>query len=442
MLYKVLFYGLTMKYFHISYILLITSVIIFNTYEENIEDNKKSDNFICNRTDESIPCDNDKKSICYNVICGLEDFPFQNDSVQFLTICNWPHKSFDLNIIEFRNLSLHEVKNEQFHNIIHNSIQKFDLRGNHLEIIDKKFIDSFHKLEHIYLSGNSYLCSEKMLDDYEWLLNNSKKIQDLQQISCGTNTSNAYYGKPILPILQFIKAAQNECPTKCSCKVTYVMQHPETGLTPFVAVNCTNIGLKDLPTNLPINTTILHLEKNEITNLTALTENKIYMNISDLYLDDNSISTIDVLEGTDWLNKFRILSLRGNQLHFVKTYILENAFEKNIYISRLHLGNNPWICECHFIPVFQELLRKYSTVITDQDMTCMLEEKRKIIYKPILSLSRIDLCKIPNTFKLEPLDILNIVLASLIVIILGKLAYDYYSFKNSGKLPWIVLKMP
>lgn len=53
--------------------------------------------------------------------------------------------------------------------------------------------------------GNGYLCYEKMLDDYEWLLNNSTKIQDLQQITCGTNTSNTYYGKPILPILQFIK---------------------------------------------------------------------------------------------------------------------------------------------------------------------------------------------------------------------------------------------
>lgn len=60
----------------------------------------------------------------------------------------------------------------------------------------------------------------------------------------------------------------------------------------------------------------------------------------------------------------------------------------------------------------------------------------------IIELTRSSMCRLPMEYSLQQgLDLLNAVLASLIVFVLGKLAYDYYHFKKSGKLPWIIMKM-
>jgi len=36
--------------------------------------------------------------------------------------------------------------------------------------------------------------------------------------------------------------------------------------------------------------------------------------VQDLYLDDNLVESIVRLEGSDWLDHFRLLNLRGNKL--------------------------------------------------------------------------------------------------------------------------------
>lgn len=43
---------------------------------------------------------------------------------------------------------------------------------------------------------------------------------------------------------------------------------------------------------------------------------------------------------------------------------------------------------------------------------------------------------------LNAIDIINIFLASLIVLVIGKFGYDYYYFKKTGHLPWISSKIP
>jgi len=59
----------------------------------------------------------------------------------------------------------------------------------------------------------------------------------------------------------------------------------------------------------------------------------------------------------------------------------------------------------------------------------------------IRQLSRSLLCQEPKV-GLSGLDMLNVALALCIILVLGKLAYDYWSFKTSGRLPWLVAKMP
>lgn len=117
--------------------------------------------------------------------------------------------------------------------------------------------------------------------------------------------------------------------------------------------------------------------------------------------------------------------------------------EKNHNVVQLFLSHNPWRCDCLFTMRFQELLRKYNTVIKDaMDVTCKYIEGDDNFGAQVLSLTRSDVCKLSTEYKVQPLDLLNGVLGALIILVLGKLGYDYYHYRKSGRLPWIVTKMP
>ena len=40
----------------------------------------------------------------------------------------------------------------------------------------------------------------------------------------------------------------------------------------------------------------------------------MYQKVLDVYLDNNQIDNIDILETSDWVKKFRVFSLKGNKL--------------------------------------------------------------------------------------------------------------------------------
>lgn len=188
----------------------------------------------------------------------------------------------------------------------------------------------------------------------------------------------------------------------------------------------------------------------------------MYRSVHDVYLDYNLIQSIDTLESDTWLESFRVFSLKGNRLtkviiyyefykitniHYTRlqlpVYLLKNALEKNGHVAKLYLSNNPWRCECIFTLRFQELLRKYNTIIMDaSNVTCKYIEGDDNFGTAVLAIKRSDVCKIPTEYTVYPLDLLNAVLASLIVFIFAKLGYDYYHYRRSGRLPWIVTRLP
>lgn len=134
----------------------------------------------------------------------------------------------------------------------------------------------------------------------------------------------------------------------------------------------------------------------------------------------------------------------------------------NQNLAKLYLGANPWTCNCEFTPRFQHLLIKYQSVIRDQhEIKCKETENDDHslmhVSNPIsltwqfhnnhtqkfqvMELTKGDICYEPEN-TVNPLDILSGILAFLILLVLGKLCYDYWHFKRTGKLPWIVAKMP
>lgn len=271
-------------------------------------------------------------------------------------------------------------------------------------------------------------------------------VADRENLTCA---DYKYTGRHLLTVMQFKLNLKTECQNhpdlrNCSCTMHYIRRSDDgKSLTPIYAVNCSHLNLFNFPSYLPQNTSIFHATHNQIAEVRSLRDNSVYRQVYDVYLDNNRVQSIDVLEAGFWLNNFRVLSLKGNKLTRLPVYALDSALERNAHAARLYLSLNPWICDCKFTMKFRELLMKYHTIIRDShNITCKYIEGDENFMTEVLTLERNDVCKLPKESKILPLDLLNGVLASLIVLILGKLAYDYYHYRKSGRLPWIVTKLP
>lgn len=107
----------------------------------------------------------------------------------------------------------------------------------------------------------------------------------------------------------------DQCPDYCKCLMANVVVEPETNaLDPMIEVNCTNKSLTEFPSRLPEYTKTVILNRNEISDLKTLIKNNNYKYVLEVYLNYNKIKTIDCLEGSYFLSRFRILSLIGNQI--------------------------------------------------------------------------------------------------------------------------------
>lgn len=320
-----------------------------------------------------------------------------------------------------------------------------DLKHNDFKEIDLKLFN-ISTLNHVYLFGNPLKCTENM----SWILdlrNGSfaEKIVDREKLRC----SAPYNGRLLVPVVEIIMTLKEECKrTLCDCELVYVVgrggKRTLKQLMAFASVNCSYRDLIEMPEFLPANTTTLHLTGNKIKDLTPLVKNTVYKQVLDLYLDDNLVESIVQLDGSYWLDHFRLLSLRGNKLSDVPTYALENVLLQSGSVARLYLGNNPWRCDCLFTPGFQDLLIRYTNLVRDiNEVKCAAVSGDENSNKQIRDLTRTEICISSDENSLiYPLDILNIILAFLIFLIIGKLLYDYWSFKKTGKLPWIVSKIP
>ncbi|XP_023702486.1 protein singed wings 2 isoform X2 [Cryptotermes secundus] len=398
--------------------------------------------------------------------------------VRELTLCHWPNSSFDPQIIQFRfpelrNLTLRDsdvsqlkefggelkelqelnVSGLRLDSVVDSTFSRLkklrvlDLRGNNLKQLGHSVLASPPALREVFLSGNPWDCS----NDLMWLVDEgrnesmARRVVDRDKMICNNET---YPKKPVLPIMGMLKTLQAECPTvppaNCTCHMDYVAPDPDgVTLRPVTTINCSYRGLVSLPERLPSVTTTLLVKGNQISSLKPLVSNPHYRDVLDVFLDDNQIHSIESLEGADWLLNFRVLSLRNNQLTQVLTYALDNALQRNRNAAIVYLGNNPWICDCLFTPTFQDFIIKYRKLVKDiDDVRCASVHGDENSLTQIQALSRSTVCREPSEYLIQPLDLLNGILASLIVLVVGKLIYDYWSFKKTGKLPWLVAKMP
>lgn len=321
-------------------------------------------------------------------------------------------------------------------------LKVLDLSYNNLKHLDRHLLEYLPDLQQLYLRSNNWECNSHL----KWILNPlmGKKLMDVDEMVCGPTK---FHDKPVLAVMQLLKHVRSDCPKVegklCDCTLDNLVWSPNREyLAPVITVNCSRLNLTSLPSSLPANTTTLLLMGNKISDISSLKYSSLFSDVSDIYLDDNIISDIDMLEGAIWLTKFRVLSLRKNKISSFQTFVLENGFRKNSQMAKVCFGNNPWICDCTFTPSFKELLVKYYELVADiNSIQCSDDEGDDNYLKPIVDLKLSSICTDQNSI-LSPIGCLNLLLALLIMLTFSKLIYDYWVFKSSGKLPWIITKIP
>ncbi|XP_055529354.1 protein singed wings 2 isoform X2 [Wyeomyia smithii] len=321
------------------------------------------------------------------------------------------------------------------------ALKVLNMRGNALvQIVPFKF--QTNDVE-IYLQGNPWNCTNDMI----WLLEEQSGFYvDKSLLVC---KDWKYTGRPMMMAMEYKRVLREHCRHEqiqnCTCRISYLrLCDSGTSFHPLVTVNCTGKQFYRLPSYLPPNTTVLHMSNNLISDVSQLTNDDYFIQVQDIYLDNNQITSIDILEDSAWLDNFRIFSLRGNLINRIRVYSMEHALERNAHVGQLFLAYNPWRCGCRFATRMQEFLRKHESVVVDsRNITCYtLDEEGHKSYLPVMTLTPNDVCLASEDNRAAVYDILSVIFASLILLIVSKLAYDYYIYRKYGKLPWLIRKMP
>ncbi|XP_037941448.1 protein singed wings 2-like, partial [Teleopsis dalmanni] len=377
----------------------------------------------------------------FNPLIDLQPFP----KIRTLTI---EYSNFTEIIFDFPEMFYLQTINISWTNLSHISSRTFkrvhtlkvaDLRWNQLIQMEGPLILPRY-FEKLYLAGNPWNCTR----NFKWLLlpEQGAAVVDRGELLCA---DRKYKDRLMLAVMHYKLLLKEECQShpdlqNCTCIMHHII--PKSHI-PLYTVNCSNLNFQRLPAYIPANTTMLFLNNNQITDVLPLRNNVNYRHVVDVHLDNNLVESIDVLEGGYWLEHFRLLSLRGNKLRKLPVYALDNALEDNANANLLLLSMNPWFCSCKFAMSFRETLIKYNSILRDSwNITCTYQQGDDLRQAKVLSITRQDVCKLNEDPKVHPLDMLNGVLASLILFILGKLAYDYYHYKYYGRVPWIVMKLP
>lgn len=299
----------------------------------------------------------------------------------------------------------------------------------------------------IYLYNNQWNCSQSKT--IKWIAINDPKFDfaDRKRLNCSDSKFNK---RPLTAVMhykmeltRFCKDEQNDL-RNCSCHVSFLRYDAENyGFKAVVSVNCSSKGFYNFPKKLPRYTNVLFLDHNHVSSLDALCfKNSTYTNVHDIYLDYNQISSAAVLDNCAWFESFRVLSLKGNLLERIPVFAFANSFTKSHHALKLYLSENPWICSCRFMPRILKLCQKYKLIVDQKKIRCQNEKNEpEINGRLLMELTKQDVCK-TKKMLFNNYEIASIVFSVLIVIVAVNFVFDYYRYKNHGKLPWIVLNSP
>nr|ABB21178.1 variable lymphocyte receptor A [Eptatretus stoutii] len=193
------------------------------------------------------------------------------------------------------------------------------------------------------------------------------------------------------------------------------------------SVDCSSKGLTAIPSNIPLETTQLHLNLNSLSKLSP-TAFQSLTTLSQLYLSNNQLQTLppgvfnhlvelDRLDLNynqlkslpsgifDKLTELKELSLSTNQLQRVP----EGAFNSLEKLTLLQLEENPWDCSCNDILYLSKWIReKEGKVNGIESATCV--NKKAVL--EITEEEAAEDCVYPNTTTAIPTTIITTLASS------------------------------
>ncbi|XP_050431504.1 protein halfway isoform X2 [Adelges cooleyi] len=234
--------------------------------------------------------------------------------------------------------------------------------------------------------------------------------------------------------IKIIDKINTQCPNNCKCKALGMDMVSNRNVLHTVEVDCSNNKLSNLPKSLPENTVKLDVTNNNITDIDELVLDA-YKDLRFFYADHNKISNILPLEGSRFLSNFAILSLKHNQLKSIPMYVFDYSFDREFDGHILNLGGNQLQCDCSTAQTFKAWLIRYKHYMRDFD---------EVLCEKIGRVIDLDQ-KIVCVTQTEWTDYMYYIIAaeiSALLLLIGKVSYDYWVFKTAGYLPWPASKMP
>lgn len=315
------------------------------------------------------------------------------------------------------------------------SLVTLDLGKNQINSLGKKKpVTADHNTE-ILLQNTNISCSADQFWFLEWVasenLKNTARFQ-LQESRC---KSKPMEGVLVSQSLSALPAIRHPLCQTCDCF-----------FKPNLQVNCSDRGFTSLPHYLPSQTKVVWLENNLIREMDFSPD---WSSVIYLYLRNNSIESMNGMEGSTNIQNLRSLELDSNRLSEIRNHIL-----RQLHVDHIKLSDNPWRCDCNTISL-QSWIQDHAIKIPDRDrilcasppvagktngvnadVSSSSSLNHLLSGRTIYRILRSDLC--PQSSEQEEVqfyDTISSILAVLTLIIICKLVYDWWWQKRTGKLP-------
>ncbi|XP_048524192.1 protein slit isoform X2 [Dendroctonus ponderosae] len=244
------------------------------------------------------------------------------------------------------------------------------LYDNNIQTLSNGSFEALKSIHTLHLAKNPFICDCNLQWLGDYLHKNPvetsgakcespkkmqrKRIESLkdERFKCQDEFKTSYAGECL---------TDNECPAGCSCEAS--------------VVDCSGKNLKEIPRDIPLDTTELLLNDNELGRIksdglfgrlpnlvkldlrgnliTGIEENAFEgaIKISELLLSENKFMEIHnkMFLG---LHNLKILSLNNNQI----TCVMPGSFDPLQSLHTLNLIQNPFVCNCH-LAWFSEWLK-------------------------------------------------------------------------------------
>lgn len=200
-----------------------------------------------------------------------------------------------------------------------------------------------------------------------------------------------------------------KCPKDCTCSYRNVNRTTK--------VQCENMILRSLPSELPHNTSVLHFKNVSMTDkhLSMLRE-EMYDNVTHLHFGHNMISMFP----EEYLPaKLKLLDLRFNSLEAMPKWLPK--YSKRHAVD-YYFGNNSWVCNCSALSFKSWLTQNHKHVRDIKNIVCSTKGKFK---GPLLQIPDTELCPQSSYAPKELLisSITSIIVISVLIIIIAILYY-------------------